>query len=254
MSENTQEQEVVQESQVESQEVSENSPQQEQQEQQVDETEILRKKVAEESYKRREQRRRAEEAESRLKELEEKATPKFDGSIPEAPDPFDDDFESKMRAREDAIARKAQADAFATQQREQQAEQQRKREREEFQKAEEIKHNFWKNADSLGVSEESLRTSAGAIVKQGVTPEVEDFIMQDKEGPLMVQYLAANPLELEVILEETNPMKVGAMLSELKNKSSSLKPKTSNAPNPPDIVDGETPSCNQRGPKGATFE
>ena len=218
-----------------------------------DESEELRKTIAEKAYKEREARRRADDLERRLKELESKQSPEFDGVVPSMPDPFDDDFESKVKAREEALQRKAHADAIAMQQREAEAEAQRKREREEFERQQKLQADFKKNASDLGVDQQSLADAAQAVVNYGVTPDIENAILSDANGPLILQYLAANPLELSDLIE-ANPLKAGMLLADVKSKSLSLKPKPSSAPPPPQALDGRGAPQKERGPKGATFE
>lgn len=219
----------------------------------VDEAAELRKTIAEKAFKEREARRRADELEKRLSELESKQSPSFDGVIPPMPDSFDDDFVEKMKAREDAIARKAQADFAAIQQKEAEAEAQRKREREQFEKAQKTQAEFRENASTLGVDQETLARAAQTVIDYGVTPDVEEAILADKNGPLMLQYLAANPLELADLID-ANPLKAGMLLAEVKTKSLSLKAKPSSAPPPPDSLEGRGAPVRERGPKGATFE
>ena len=218
-----------------------------------DESEELRKTIAEKAYKEREARRRADDLEKRLKELEAKQNPEFDGAVPPMPSPFDDDFDSKVKAREEALQLKAHADAIAMQQREAEAEAQRKREREEFEQQQKLQADFKKNASDLGVDQQSLADAAQAVINYGVTPDIENAILSDANGPLMLQYLAANPLELSDLIE-ANPLRAGMLLAEVKSKSLSLKPKPSSAPPPPQALDGRGAPQRERGPKGATFE
>jgi hypothetical protein len=218
-----------------------------------DETQELRKTIAEKAFKEREARRRADDLEKRLKELEAQNKPEFDGAVPSMPDPFDDDFEQKIRAREEALQKKAKAEAFSIQQKEIDAEAQRKREREEFEQTQKLQSDFRKNAATLGVDNDSLTQSAQTVINYGVTPEIENAILSDKEGPLMLQYLAANPMDLADLIEAA-PLRAGMLLAEVKNKSLSLKRKPSSAPPPPASIEGRGVTKRDRGPKGATFE
>ena len=218
-----------------------------------DESEELRKEIARRKFQEREYKRKEKELNERLKDLESKQSPDFDGVVPSMPDPFDDDFESKVRAREEALQRKAHGDAIAMQQREAEAEAQRKREREEFEQQQKLQADFKKNASDLGVDQQSLADAAQAVINYGVTPDIENAILSDANGPLMLQYLAANPLELSDLIE-ANPLKAGMLLAEVKSKSLSLKPKPSSAPPPPQALDGRGAPQRERGPKGATFE
>ena len=218
-----------------------------------DESEELRKEIARRKFQEREYKRKEKELNERLKDLESKQSPEFDGVVPQMPDPFDDDFDSKVKAREEALQRKAHADAIAMQQREAEAEAQRKHEREEFEQQQKLQADFKKNASDLGVDQQSLADAAQAVINYGVTPDIENAILADADGPLILQYLAANPLELSDLIE-ANPLKAGMLLADVKSKSLSLKPKPSSAPPPPQALDGRGAPQKQRGPKGATFE
>ena len=211
------------------------------------------KAVAEKAFKEREARRRADDLESRLKELEAKNNTNFDGVIPEKPDQWDEDFDQKMVAREEALKRQARAEYAAAQQREAEAEAQRKRERDEYEQSQKVQAEFKKNASELGVDQDVLARAAQSVIDYGVTPEIEDVILKDKHGALMLQHLAANPLDLSDLIE-ADQLSAGMLLAEVKQKSLSLKPKPSNAPPPPDSLDGRGVPSKDRGPSGATFE
>lgn len=211
------------------------------------------KVIAEKAFKEREARRRADSLDKRLKELEAKQNPEFDGVIPPKPDPFDDDYDKKIQAREDALQRKARADLMSIQQKEAEAEAQRKREREEYEKQQKQQADFRRNAAELGVDQEVLSKSAQTVISYGVTPDIEDALMSDKDGPLMLNYLAANPLELADLIE-ASPLRAGMLLADVKSKSLKLKPKPSSAPPPAQTVEGRGAPKRERGPKGATFE
>ena len=243
--------EVVQDAQPE--QVEESTAESTEVEKTKNESEDLRKVIAEKAFKEREARRRADDLEKKVRELEAKQNPEFDGVIPPKPDPFDEDFDQKMTAREDALQRKARADFMAIQQKEAEAEAQRKREREEFEKAQALQAEFRRNAGELGVDQDVLVKSAQTVIDYGVTPDIENAILSDKDGPLMLQYLAANPLELADLIE-ANPLRAGMLLADVKSKSLKLKPKPSSAPPPAEIIEGRGAPKKERGPKGATFE
>jgi len=212
-----------------------------------------RKRTAEKAFEARKAKRKAEELEQRLKELESKNTVVDDVTIPPRPDSWDDDYEEKLRKREEAIERKAQASAHAAQRREADALAQRDRERKELERSQALQSQFLENSKKLGVSQEALDKAQNAIVDYGVSPQLATHLLEDSDGPLMTQYLAANPVDLYDIVN-ADPIKAGVMLAGIKQKAASLKPKTSNAPKPATRVEGMGAPVKQRGPKGATFE
>ena len=115
----------------------------------------------------KEQERRAEEAEARLKELEakmaEKENPRFDGEIPAMPDAWDDDYEAKMQARDDAIQRKALQDHQDRLAREnEERAQQEAMQKEQAARMEKLE-KYSANAKAAGISESDLIDAANAV-------------------------------------------------------------------------------------------
>lgn len=179
------------------------------------------------------------ELEEARKQLEAKSTTVEDVEIPPIPDPWDDDFDLKVKAREEAIQRKAQADyqrqlaedqAFRTQQ-----EQELKRQRETQEKLE----TYAKRAAEQGIKEQDLIAAANRVADAGVQPDVANFLLTDSDGPAITAYLADDGNIMELYeLAEMNPVAAGMKLNEIRAKAIAMKPKASSAPPPPETING----------------
>lgn len=213
----------------------------------------LQKVIAEKAFEAREQKRRAEELERRLKEIESQKPQEVRPDIPPVPDVYDDDFESKMKARDDAILRQA---AYDAQQRERQEfarqEEQRKQQEQQQQLANKAQE-YTKRATALGVNAEEL-AQAGQRLAGHVSEDVAGFILESDKGPLMTKYLAANPLEVDT-LSQLNPMQAAVYLeTQVKPKAEQYGvKKPSQAPEPVETLSGRGANT-EPGPAGATFE
>ena len=73
--------------------------------------------------------------------------------------------------------------------------------------------------------------------KYGLTDDLVMLILEDADGPLITQHLAANPQD-GYQLAQMSPFAVGAFLTDIKQKASALKPKTSNTPEPAETLSG----------------
>ena len=203
---------------------------------------------------------RQRDAESkRVKELEEKlnSLQPQTTSIPPMPDTFDDDYEEKVRQRDDAIRsvteQRARQDFIAQQQQAQQAEQ--KRVRQEQQDIAVSK--YVDNAKAFGISQEELQAAGNDLATYNLSDDLQMRIIQDADGPLIAKYLQLNAIEASN-LAQMHPMDAyGYVLQSVKPKAAQLKPKTSNAPPPAENLSGgnvDKDLSKYQHTKGATFE
>jgi len=176
--------------------------------------------------------------------------------MPEAPDPFDDDYDSKLADYNKKLIAKAEFDA---QQRFAQQQQLQAQQIEQAKKAEDIQQKaqaYTSKAGELGISAEDLQAAGNTIAQYGISEELTMAILQDNEGPLITKYLASNPADI-LDLNSMNPYIAGAKLMEIKQKAAQLKPKRTNAPEPATRIEGSTvdPDANKYPlTKGAKFE
>lgn len=212
------------------------------------------KKAIDKQHKKfREQERRAIAAEERLKTLEANAPAQLDVVVPPVPDSWDNDYEQQMRQRDLAIAQKAQNDAQVSANQEARAIEQQRAQRAEYDQAKSLQDNFAENSKKLGVTEDQSLKAQNALIDYGVSPDLANALLKDSDGPLMVQHLAANPLELYDITQ-ASPLEAGLMLGQVKAKAAGLRKKTSQAPDPAEALSGRSVQTKERGPAGARFE
>ena len=157
--------------------------------------------------------------------------------IPAVPDPYDDNFDSKMADRDAALL--AQADFNSTKaatlrQQELQQQQVQQQQQEQVQKSAAA---YDARSTELGISPDELRAAGTAVLQYGLSNELTMHILSDKDGPLITKHLAANPQE-GFELASMSPYAVGTYLDGVRAKAGQLKPKTSSAPAPADTLQG----------------
>ena len=159
------------------------------------------------------------------------------GTIPPMPDAFDDDYEAKVKARDEAIIANANYNAqnqayLAQQQLTQQQAAQAKQ--EQINKS---MQDYTSKAVELGIKQEELQAAGSAVAGYGLSDDLVMYILADSDGPLITKHLAANPQE-GYQLASMSPYQVGSFLDGIKTKASALKPKKTNAPAPAERLTG----------------
>ena len=160
------------------------------------------------------------------------------GDIPDMPDPFDDDFDNKVQARDEAIIAKTnfnyQNQAFQQQQQTQQQNEAQARQKE----VQDSVIAYSNKATELGIKNEELQAAASTVAQYGLSDELTLHILADSDGPLITKYLAANSQD-GIKLAQMSPYSVGSFLDGIKVKAGALKPKTSKTPNPTENLQGK---------------
>lgn len=191
-----------------------------------------------------------EKAERELMQLKEPQRPE----VPPIPDPYDDNFEAKMAEREQAIAAQAVYDRdkaareYMTQL--QQKEAQEKAQQEFVQSV----TTYSERAKNLGISPVELEAAGDKVARYGVSDDIVNHILHDKQGPQVTMYLAKNPLEVEK-LQTMIPTQAAVYIeTQIKPKAIVSKAKPDDTPEPVDTPNGKGMPEAQRGPKNATYE
>lgn len=194
------------------------------------------KKYRDEERAHQETKRKLDEYEAQLQEL--RSAQVNEPVIPPRPDPFDDDFDERLAARDEAIARKAQFDS--QQQIIAQAEQQAQQERllAQQRQAAEQTQTLLTNATKHGVKEDDLVQAAQVVGEYRLPQEIINDLMVDADGPLIIAHLAANPVELDNLRSMSVVQAVRTLDGSIRAKANALKQKTSEAPEPPEILRG----------------
>lgn len=177
------------------------------------------------------------EAESLRKELEEFKAKSVDTTIPPIPDPYDDNYEEKIKARDEAIQRVTAHNAHQSQLEAAQESKKKEAEIAEQEAIAEKVRGFDSNIVQLGVNPIEVKKAADTVVDYGVSDALQDVLLEDEEGPLLVSYLAQNPVELSE-LNSMSTLQMFNHLNAIRPKAQLLKPKTSQAPDPGTQIEG----------------
>lgn len=206
----------------------------------------------------KEAERKALAAEQNAKELQAKLdslTAEQDPVVPDIPDPYDDDYELKVKARDEALLRKANFDAQQQYAQYQSQQAQQAQVQQQQQKNQEIMNEFSDRTTKLGLDKQEIAQAAQKLASYGMREDLASYVMQQEEGPLLMAHLSNNYQDLEK-LHTLNPMDVGTFVSTvLAPKAASRKPKISQAPEPTDVLSGSG-AAESTSPllKGAKFE
>jgi hypothetical protein len=219
----------------------------------------LKKKIAKQTFAQRQAERERDELKKRLEDFERKAQPVLSKTdVPPIPDSWDDNYEAKIRERDNAIMQNAKFEAAEAQRLQAQAEQQRKLEREQFNRQQELSETLEANSKKLGVDRARLDSAQEVLVKQisesgRDMTRIVDRLLSDPMGALMIQHLAQNQLDMHDIIY-ASPEDAGFLLAEVKQKAARLKPKPSSAPSPATTLSGRGSPQAKRDDDGTTFE
>jgi len=186
-----------------------------------------RKRIAAESAK--------SDLESRLAELEAKDSAVV---IPPMPDAYDENFTALMADRDTAIRQKAEIDAKQSVNDANEAGVRKAAEVAEKERVSGLLGSFDKRISALGLKSEEVGKAVAIVADYGISPEVGEFILNDEDGPLITQYLAANPLKLDE-LRGMSPIQAAlAINSDIRSAAATLKPVATDTPDPAETLSG----------------
>jgi hypothetical protein len=209
----------------------------------------IAKKTAKLYEERQERERLAKEVEELKKRVPQDQRPE----VPPMPDPYDPDFEVKVKRRDQVILEQAQFDARKAAESEYQYQQQQRRLYEQQQKQIEREKSFVERSEKLKVSQDELGRAVQTVAQLGgIGKDASDYVMEDALGPQIVMYLAENPQEVEILA--SLPATKAAVYIETGIKSRLSAKRVVPAPEPPEHLGGKGAAERDRGPKGARFE
>lgn len=205
------------------------------------------------------ERQRAEEAERKLVELQAQM-PKVEApGIPDTPNPDDfysdpDGLKAAQDKRDEAIKQRAEFDLQQSWETSQLQNQTNQRAQETVQKQQEAIVGYAKTAETFGIKSEQMQKDAAMVSQSGLAQGIQDHLVSDAQGPLIINFLATNMLELDKI-RSMDPIRAGIYIAnEIKPKLAGIR-KTTQAPNPADIVGGQgAPEKVPSSIRGAKFE
>ena len=200
-----------------------------------------------------EERRQREAAEARIQELEAKQQQTQRPEIPPLPDPYDEDFDAQMHARDRKILEVARYDAQQAALNEQHQQQQLQRQQQEKQQLETLATTYAQRAAKLKISPAALKDAGETVAAIGIDQQIVEHILQDERGPLITKYLADNPDELER-MQTMTPVRAAVYLETTVKGKINGGVRRVNVPEPPETLSGGGATKRERGPKGARYE
>lgn len=187
----------------------------------------------------RDEERRANELQRQLEETQKQLqTTQPASEIPPMPDAFDDDYAEKVKARDEAIRQQsinqAQQQLVMQQQQAQQQQQAFEQQQAQAKKVE----SYTSRAKELNIDINDLQVAGQTVMSYGIGNDLAMAILDDPDGPLITNHLAANPAEA-LQVAQMNPVQQAMYIERtVRPKAAALKPRQSSAPAPADDVRG----------------
>lgn len=211
--------------------------------------------VAKQVAKRKEVERQYHEMQQELEKLRT-SQPQEAGrpAIPAMPDPWEDNFEQRVQARDDAILSAAKWDAQQEIEQQYTQHQQQQRQYEAQQQLATAVESYTERAKGLGIEPNDLAKAGEALSSFEMDQSLVEHILMDDEGPAVTMHLARNLHEANE-LSRMSPIRAAAYIErEIRPKAiRNLKRRTS-APEPIENPKGSGAAEKSRGPKGAVYE
>ncbi len=184
------------------------------------------------------ERRRAEEAERKLAEFQAQQPTPQAPNVPEMPTQDELwDSPEKLVEWEKATRERAEFDANNNAVLRQQEAAQQQQAQVMLQKIQERGDKYIKASKEFNMDPVRVEAESNLVSQSIVNQDVRDFLLENDQGPLMVSYLASNPLELEKVRLMSPLNQAAYITSEIKPKLASTRTVTQ-APAPATIVDG----------------
>ncbi len=196
-----------------------------------------------------------ERADAAEKELEELKGNQAEVVIPPVPDKYSETYDADVKERDDAIAAQARQTADNEQAETKRKEKDEAREAEESTALNKRVATFDSNLVNHGLNAPEVKAAAETVIGLGISNTFQDILLDDKDGPLFVKYLAEHPIEAEQMNAMTTMGLVSHLNDDIRPKALLLKPQTSNAPEPPVTLEGGgAPETKETWEKGAVYE
>lgn len=212
-------------------------------EQQVKVNEIVGKQVAKRYEEKNASDKKLAEANKRIEELQSQVPETKAPEIPPAPNP--DDFFGDLEGLKaeqvkwaKAVNDRAEYDARQTTIESQRADHSQQQQQETIRAHQEVVKSYADTAETFKIAPEQMAKDEGIVVNAGISPDLANHLLKDPQGPLVVNFLAANILELETVRSKT-PMDAAIYIA------TQIKPKLAGAvnstktPAPVDLEDGK---------------
>lgn len=229
-------------------------------EKQATEGELAQAAINKQHKRFRDEERGHQDTKTQLQEAQQKLTAlqadQPEPIIPPMPDSFDDNFDELVKQRDAAIV-------AVTQHNTQQGIAAQTAQSAENDRALEGQRQAQADADTLstnavkqGIKIEDLNVAAAKVGEYHLDPALVVELMTNEDGPVMIAHLAANPMELDALRQLPLGQAFGVLHGKIRTAAQALKPKTSDAPDPPELLggDGKPEGDNRPMIAGASFE
>jgi len=220
-------------------------------EQQAVFNETIGKKVAKQREAERladERQRELDEVRRKLQQYESPVRP----DIPPPPDPYDDNFQEKVRQRDAQIAAAARWDGQQQYAEQLRISQEQEEQRKQYEQITQVAQSYTKKAETLGVSADELKMAGAALVQYGIPDRLSSRILRDDRGPEITTYLAKNLVEFDQLVR-MEPEDAAVYLETIIKPKARKKP-PEKVPDPAHSPGGAGMPEGRRGPAGATYE
>lgn len=220
--------------------------------------EAVEKRINKITFEKNEERRKRELIEQQLNEIQAKLDTRQAASenieIPELPDVYDDDFDTKLKAREEALARAAAAKERNAILKEQQQKAQMDEAKAQNAKIAEQVDAMYSSAKELGINKEELEQADKTVSQFISDPSLAKFILAQKDSALIVKYLSSSAVELEKLRNMDSLNASVRIATKIASEASKLKPGVTRTPDPLDIPSGKATSSTNPYLKGVLLE
>ena len=215
--------------------------------------EIFNAAKAKDTKKFHDKRREAEGYQAELEALKASIPQPTEPQIPPPPDAFDDDFETKLAARDEAFERRAEFRANVKVQTEQTAAQQQTKLFEQQQRRVAEGNTFAERSRKLGFDDTEMGQSFVTLQQMGLGTDFQQDLVAHENGPEVIDYLAKNPDALDQMRSMTSMQAGSYIATNIVPKALNAK-KTTSAPPPADFINGGGSPEKPLGPPGAVFK
>lgn len=220
--------------------------------------EAVEKRINKITFEKYEEKRKREAIQAELDQLkaklEERDKKSEDINVPPMPDPYDDDYADKIKAREAALQQaavlKAKKDFLEEQNKKAFLDKITKQNAEIQKQVDEM----YANAEKHGISKEALQNADAKVANFIKDQSLARFILGQKDAALVINYLSNSATELEK-LSSMDPLNASVYIAtEISQKAVKSKPKLTKTPDPIDIPKGSAAPKEDAYLKGVSFE
>lgn len=220
--------------------------------------EAVNKKIAKVVARRKEaeakaeaEKKRADELEAKLKEKE----PTVDEIvIPDLPDAYDPEYESKLAERDAAIQEKAIAKAKAEQAERDAQEAIEQQQIEARKRYEDQTTKMYETGEKVGIKKDDLQQAEQTLSLFIKDAGLAQFILAHEDSALIVNYLAQDVETLEKISSMPGTNAAVHVATQVLPEAKKFKPSVTKTPDPLDIPEGKAAGNEDPYLKGVQFE